>query len=84
VPRRLPLPRFRSCHNRKNTPSQQKDDSFEFIFVLFSVDKMATCNLEFDKIQTISASNSNGDGFKYYDDEDEDHFGNFATSRQQC
>ena len=44
---------------------------------------MATCNLEFDKIQTISASNSTNDGFKYYDDDDaDDHFGNFATSRK--
>lgn len=44
---------------------------------------MAACNLEFDKIQTISASNSNADGFKYYDADDADeHFGNFATSRK--
>jgi len=50
---------------------------------------MATCDLEYDKIQTISASNSTQDGFKYYDDDDgvnddnDDHFGNFvATSRK--
>lgn len=46
---------------------------------------MAACDLEYDKIQTISTSNSTQDGFKYYDDDDAndvDHFGNFATSRK--
>ena len=46
--------------------------------------KMATCNLEYDKIQTISPSPSNqgAEGFNYYEDDDEGNFGNFATSRK--
>jgi hypothetical protein len=40
---------------------------------------MAACSLEYDKIQTISASASASDGFHYYGDDDDD---NVATSRK--